>query len=111
MSDQTARAEDEAAKKPEKTPEAAAAAPEPTPSTALEREHAEMRDRLLRTLAGMENLRKRTEREVADARVHGGPWCAGGLLRVADSRRRALDALRAEGRSSAQAGIKALVEG
>ena len=29
------------------------------------------RDRMLRTLAGMENLRKRTEREVADARIYG----------------------------------------
>src|ERR1700733_5892515 len=111
MSDQTARAEDEAAKKPEKTPEAAAAAPEPTPSTALEREHAEMRDRLLRTLAEMENLRKRTEREVADARLYGVPSFARDVLGVADNMRRALDALPAEARSSAQAGIKALVEG
>ncbi len=32
---------------------------------ALIRENAEMKDRLLRTLAEMENLRRRTEREIA----------------------------------------------
>jgi molecular chaperone GrpE len=107
MTEETARAEDEAANKPE----AAAAAPEPTPSTALEREHAEMRDRLLRTLAEMENLRKRTEREVADARLYGVTSFARDVLGVADNMRRALDALPAEARASAQPGIKALVEG
>ena len=66
MTEQTARAEDEAAAAP-----AAASPSQPAPSTALEREHAEMRDRLLRTLAEMENLRKRTEREVADSRLYG----------------------------------------
>jgi len=30
-----------------------------------------MKDRCLRTLAEMENLRKRTEREVTDARLYG----------------------------------------
>jgi molecular chaperone GrpE len=105
MTGETARAEDEAADK------AAAAAPEPTPSTALEREHAEMRDRLLRTLAEMENLRKRTEREVADSRLYGVTSFARDMLGVADNMRRALDALPAEARGSAQAGLKALVEG
>jgi molecular chaperone GrpE len=108
MSDQTARAEDEAARTP---PEAATAAPEPTPSTALEREHAEMRDRLLRSLAEMENLRKRTEREVADARLYGVSTFARDILNVADNMRRALDAAPPELRASAQAGVKALVEG
>ena len=43
----------------------------PKPSTSLDRELAETKDRLLRTLADMDNMRKRTEREVADARVYG----------------------------------------
>jgi molecular chaperone GrpE len=107
MSDQTARAEDEAAR----TAPEAAAAPEPTPSTALEREHAEMRDRLLRSLAEMENLRKRTDREVADARLYGVSTFARDILNVADNMRRALDAAPPELRASAQAGVKALVEG
>jgi molecular chaperone GrpE len=108
MTEQPARAEDEAAKEPE----AAAAAPaEPTPSTALEREHAEMRDRLLRTLAEMENLRKRTEREVADARLYGMATFARDVLGVADNMRRALDAVPPDLRASAEAGMKALVDG
>jgi molecular chaperone GrpE len=108
MTGETARAEDEAARQPE-TP--AAAAGEPTPSTALEREHAEMKDRLLRTLAEMENLRKRTEREVADARIYGMASFARDVLGVADNMRRALDAIPAEARANAQAGMKALVDG
>ena len=103
MTGETARAEDEAANRPETT------APEPTPSTALEREHAEMRDRLLRTLAEMENLRKRTDREVADSRLYGVTTFARDVLGVADNMRRALDALPPEARGGAQA--KALVEG
>src|SRR6516225_3522885 len=105
MTGETARAEDEAANRPE------AAAPEPTPSTALEREHAEMKDRLLRTLAEMENLRKRTEREVTDARLYGVTSFARDVLGVADNMRRALDALAPEVRASAEAGVKALIEG
>src|SRR5271154_6761796 len=105
MTDQTARAENEAA-----TPPAAEPA-QPTPSTALEREHAEMRDRLLRTLAEMENLRKRTEREVADSRLYSVSSFARDMLNVADNMRRALDAVPPELRMSAEAGVKALIEG
>jgi molecular chaperone GrpE len=107
MTKETARAEDEAANKVE----AAATAPEPTPSTALEREHAEMRDRLLRTLAEMENLRKRTEREVADSRLYGVTSFARDMLGVADNMRRALDAIPPDARANAEAGMKALVDG
>jgi molecular chaperone GrpE len=103
MTEQTARAEDEAA------PAAAAAAP--TPSTALEREHAEMKDRLLRTLAEMENLRKRTDREVADSRIYGVTSFARDMLGVADNMRRALEAIPPELRATAEAGVKALIEG
>jgi molecular chaperone GrpE len=108
MTEQTARAEDEAAKRLE---DAAAAAPQPTPSTALEREHAEMKDRLLRTLAEMENLRRRTEREVTDARLYGVASFARDVLVVADNMRRALDALPPEARADTEAGIKSLVDG
>src|SRR5271163_685860 len=105
MIDRTARAEDEAAA-PGEAPVA-----EPVPSTALEREHAEMKDRLLRTLAEMENLRKRTEREVTDARLYGVASFARDVLGVADNIRRALDAVPAEARAHANAGMKALVDG
>ena len=87
------------------------AAPQPSPSTALEREHAEMRDRLLRTLAEMENLRKRTEREVADSRLYGVTSFARDILVVADNMRRALEAVPPEVRANAQGSVKALVDG
>ena len=70
-----------------------------------------MKDRLLRTLAEMENLRKRTEREVADSRLYGVTSFARDMLGVADNMRRALDALTPECAPSAQAGVKALVDG
>ncbi|HEX3937539.1 MAG TPA: nucleotide exchange factor GrpE [Xanthobacteraceae bacterium] len=87
------------------------AAADPAPSTALEREHAEMRDRLLRTLAEMENLRKRTDREVADSRLYGVSSFARDVLGVADNMRRALDAVAPELRASAESGVKALIDG
>jgi molecular chaperone GrpE len=108
MTDQTARAEDEAAAQAEA---AAPAAPTPTPSTALEREHGEMKDRLLRTLAEMENLRKRTEREVTDARIYGVASFARDVLVVADNMHRALEAVAPELRAGAQAGVTAFVDG
>ena len=70
---------------------AAAAAPEMVPAaqvTAALEAAAEFKDKLLRTLAEMENLRRRTEREVNDARVYGVGSPA--TLAVADNRYRAL---------------------
>ena len=72
---------------------------------------AELKDRLLRTLAEMENLRKRTEREVTDARLYGVASFARDLLGVADNMRRALDAVSPELRTSAEPGVKALIDG
>jgi len=83
----------------------------PTPSTALEHEHSEMKDRLLRTLAEMENLRKRTEREIADSRLYSVTSFARDLLVVADNMRRALEAVPPELRSAAESGVKALIDG
>ena len=118
MTGETARAEDEAAGQPETSAAAtgaaatgAAPAGDPKPSTSLDRELAEMKDRLLRTLAEMENLRKRTEREVTDARLYGVASFARDVLGVADNIHRALDAVPAEARANAQAGMKALVDG
>ena len=105
MTDQTARAEDEAAAPAE------APAAQPMPSTALERDHADMKDRLLRTLAEMENLRKRTEREVADSRLYGVASFGRDILNVADNMRRALETVTPELRASVESGVKALVDG
>src|SRR6516225_9775985 len=80
-------------------------------STALERAHTETKDRLLRTLAEMENLRKRTEREIADSRLYSVTSFARDLLVVADNMRRALDAVTPELRNTAESGVKALIDG
>jgi len=99
---------DEAAPQPDNQ---TAATAEPRPSSALERELAESKDRLLRTLAEMENLRKRTERDIADARNYGISAFARDILNVADNMHRALHALDEELRAKADSGIKALLDG
>src|SRR5713101_6987296 len=78
---------------------------------ALAKEAAELRDKMLRTLAEMENLRKRTAREVADARTYGISGFARDILDIADNLQRALDAVPAEAKESADPGLKALIEG
>ncbi len=85
--------------------------PEPASAEALAKEAAEARDRMLRTLAEMENLRKRTSREVADARMYGITGFARDVLEIADNLQRALDAVPAEARANADPGLKALIEG
>ena len=108
MTDQTARVEEDG-QQTQAGPSQQAQAP--APSTALEREHAEMKDRLLRTLAEMENVRKRTEREIADSRLYSVTSFARDLLVVADNMRRALEAVTPELRSTAESGVKALIDG
>ncbi|MBV9561083.1 MAG: nucleotide exchange factor GrpE [Bradyrhizobium sp.] len=85
--------------------------PEAGAAEALAKEVAEARDKMLRTLAEMENLRKRTSREVADARTYGITGFARDVLEIADNLQRALDAVPAEARASAEPGLKALIEG
>jgi molecular chaperone GrpE len=72
---------------------------------------AEYKDKLLRVLAEMENLRRRTAREIADTRAYGISAFARDILAVADSMERALAALDAEIREKADAGVKALLDG
>ena len=62
---------------------------EPGSVEALQKESAEARDRMLRTLAEMENLRKRTTKEVADARLYGITGFARDVLDIADNLQRA----------------------
>lgn len=103
------------------TPQTAAPADPPpaTPSqgepqvdvAALAKEAADNKDRLLRTLAEMENLRRRTEREVADARAYGISGFGRDMLGVADNLRRALAAIATESRDGLPAPIVAFIEG
>src|SRR5690242_14444113 len=90
--------------------EAPATAP-PDPAAEAAREAADLKDRLLRSLAEMENLRRRTDRQIDDARVYGIANFARDTLGVADNMRRALDAVTPELRESADTAVKALIEG
>jgi molecular chaperone GrpE len=81
------------------------------PVAEAQREAAEFKDKLLRTLAEMENLRKRTEREVADARLYGVAGFAREVLAVADNMHRALEAVGPELREHADGKVKSLIEG
>jgi molecular chaperone GrpE len=92
-------------------PENSAPAPEAIDPTDHARVAAEYKDKLLRVLAEMENLRRRTEREIADTRVYGVSAFARDILAVADNMERALQALDAELREKADAGVKALLDG
>jgi molecular chaperone GrpE len=83
----------------------------PDPVAALKAEAAEAKDRLLRTLAEMENLRRRTEREMADARQYAVASFARDVLTVGDNLRRAIDAVPKEQRGAGDAALDALVEG
>src|SRR3954453_4524127 len=85
--------------------------PEQGSAEALAKEAADARDRMLRTLAEMENLRKRTAREVADARTYGISGFARDVLDIADNLQRALDAVPAEAKAAADPGLTALIEG
>jgi molecular chaperone GrpE len=108
MTDTTAR-DPQGMPDPAEMPESPSAAPDPIAE--LAREAAELKDRLLRTLAEMENLRRRTEREVADARVYGVTNFARDIVGVADSMERAMKALDDGLREKADDGVKALLDG
>jgi len=96
---------------PQTAQQQAEPAPQPDPLAEAKREAADFKDKLLRTLAEMENLRKRTEREVTDARLYGTAGFARDVLAVADNMHRALAAIGPELREAADAKVKAFIEG
>jgi molecular chaperone GrpE len=81
------------------------------PVAVLEAEKTDLKDKLLRTLADMENLRRRTEREVADARSYAVTNFARDMLNVADNVRRAIESVSQEAREGAEGAFKGLLEG
>jgi len=78
---------------------------------ALNADNAALKDRVLRTLAEMENLRRRSEREAADARAYAVTAFARDMLSVADNLTRALESLPAEARAAADGAFKSLIDG
>src|SRR6478672_4759420 len=77
----------------EARPNAAVPAPPPAPPAPTAQEVADLKDKLLRALADAENVRRRAERDVADARQYGVTSFAREMLQVGDNLRRALDAV------------------
>lgn len=82
----------------------------PEDTTALEAENAELKDQVLRIAADMENLRRRTEREIADAKAYSIANFARDMLSVSDNLGRALAAIPQDARENDQA-VKSLAEG
>ncbi len=78
---------------------------------AMEAEKTAIKDQLLRSMAEMENIRKRAERKVAEARVFAIEKFAGDLLNVSDNLARALSALTDEARADLSDAGKSLLEG
>jgi molecular chaperone GrpE len=78
---------------------------------ALEAEVVDIKNRLLRTLADMENLRRRTEREMADTRQYAVANFARDILNVGDNLRRAIAAVPEEMRSHPDPALAGLIEG
>lgn len=116
MTDETKKPEDDKAADATVAPETTAAenaaeAATPDPALELKAENADLRDKLLRTVAEMENLRKRTEREISDTRSYAIAGFARDMLTATDSLSRALTVLPAEARDSADATTKSLIEG
>lgn len=91
--------------------ETQAQADQPAPDLdALRAENAEMRDRLLRTMAEMENLRRRTEREKADIARYAISNFARDVLTVGDNLKRTIDHVPAEAAAEDPA-LKSFLEG
>lgn len=76
---------------------------------ALNAENAALKDQRLRAVAELDNIRKRAEKEVADARLYGVTNFAREMLGVADNLRRAIESVPADLREAE--GVKALIEG
>jgi molecular chaperone GrpE len=79
--------------------------------SALQEEVVASKDRLLRLAAEMENLRKRTEREKAEATLYAASNFARDLLSVADSLSRALAAVPPEERDVIDDVMKKFLDG
>ena len=78
------------------------------PLELLKAENEKQRDQLLRLAAEMENLRRRTARDVKDAKAYAVTAFARDMLGVSDNLRRALDAIPEEKRTEE---INGFIEG
>lgn len=91
--------------------EAAPAQPETGELAELRSENAALKDRLLRALAETENVRRRAERDLIDARRYAVTTFARDLLPIADNMERAMASVRTQTPQGGEGLVKALVEG
>jgi molecular chaperone GrpE len=79
--------------------------------TELQAEVDGNKDKMLRTVAEMENLRRRTAKEVIDAKTYSTANFARDMLSVSDNLRRAIEAVPEEAKAAGDKGFLALIEG
>jgi molecular chaperone GrpE len=77
----------------------------------LKEEAGQLKDQLLRTLAELDNLRKRAEREKAEATLYAATNFARDILPVSDNLSRALDMAHADALKEASEPIRNLIAG
>ncbi|MCL6229021.1 nucleotide exchange factor GrpE [Bartonella bilalgolemii] len=80
------------------------------PLVILQDENKELRDQILRLAADMENLRRRTARDIADAKAYSIANFARDMLSVSDDLHRALQAIPKDAGES-DSRLKTLIEG
>ncbi|AQX19082.1 molecular chaperone GrpE [Bartonella sp. CDC_skunk] len=80
------------------------------PLVILQDENKQLKDQILRLAADMENLRRRTARDVADAKAYSIANFARDMLSVSDDLHRALAAIPKDAGEN-NSGLKTLVEG
>jgi molecular chaperone GrpE len=77
----------------------------------LEKERDELKDNMLRALAETDNVRKRANRQIEDARVYAVEKFARDLLAVSDNLQRAIDSVSADVRASLPDSVRTALEG
>ncbi len=95
-------------------PSAEAPISEPEPFTELEnlyQENAGLKDKFLRAMAEAENVRRRAEKEIADAKLYGVASFAREMLAFVDNLRRAAESVPAEARANLDPVATALLDG
>lgn len=95
-------------------PSAESPVTEPEPFTELEnlyQENAALKDKVLRAMAEAENVRRRAEKEVADAKLYGVANFAREMLAFADNLRRAAESVPAEAQAGLDPVARALLDG
>ena len=77
----------------------------------LQHENNSLKDKLLRALAEAENVRRRAEREISEAKLYGVTNIAREMLAFADNLKRAVDSVPQDLRATLDPSVGALIDG